>query len=104
MKKIIKLKIFNSSCGILNLTGYLKLNEIDLVDCDATTIEKEIEVNNEEGVLVWKRAKIDQLEEGIFILKFKDNNELVIKNSPSFDGVKVILNGVNIIGKFKYKG
>ena len=104
MNKIIELKIVNNSDKKVSLSGFLKLNEIELVNCDTTTIEKTTEVKSEEGILIWRRSKEDPLEEGIFILKFRDKNELLIQNAPTFDSVKVVLNGENITGKFKYKG
>lgn len=104
MSKVIKMRIVNNSNKLISLSGFLKLNEIELVNCDTTTIEKTIEVKSEEGILIWRRSKEDPLEEGIFILKFKDKNELLIQNAPTFDSVKVVLNGENIMGKFKYKG
>lgn len=103
MSKIIELRIVNNSNRMIRLSGFLKLNEIELVNCETTTIERTIEIESEEGILIWKRCKEDLLEEGIYTLKFKESNELFIQNAPAFEGVKVVLNGVNIIGKHKNK-
>lgn len=103
MSKVIKIRIVNNSNRLICLSGFLKLNEIELVNCDTTTIEKTIEIEAEDGILIWKKCKEDPLEEGVFTLKFKESNELFIQNAPAFEGVKVVLNGVNIIGKHKNK-
>lgn len=103
MSKIIELRIVNNSNRMIRFSGFLKLNEIELVNCETTTIERTIEIESEEGILIWKRCKEDLLEEGIYTLKFKESNELFIQNAPAFEGVKVVLNGVNIIGKHKNK-
>ena len=85
----------------IQFTGYIELNGVELVNCDTNTIEQEFEVADKNSILVWKRVKADPTEYGMFKLYFSDDveNYLLIQNAPSYDGVKVSLNGKNITGK-----
>ena len=42
MSKIIELRIVNNSNRMIRFSGFLKLNEIELVNCETTTIERTI--------------------------------------------------------------
>ena len=101
----VKLKIINMSEKKIQFTGYLALNGAELVDCDISTIDKCIEVLHKNSVLEWRRKKDDPLMLATYSLTFKGDgtDDLIIKNGPSFDWVRVVLNGENIIGKYQYK-
>ena len=86
----------------LHGTGYLNLNGSDIVNCCTDKIEKTISLDKSKNVvLIWKRAKIDQMMIGTYILNFDEriNNYLLIQNAPDFESVKVILNNSTITGK-----
>ena len=99
----IKVKIINLSNERIQLTGYLELNGVELVNCDTRTIDICMEVSQKDSILEWKRIKNDPMMSATYKLKFKGDgtDDLMIQNAPSFEGVKVLLNGKNISGEYQ---
>ena len=58
----IKVKIINLSNERIQLTGYLELNGVELVNCDTRTIDICMEVSQNDSILEYKEQFLDRYE------------------------------------------